>query len=340
MYKIFNLLGDRSSSTYYRNMLPTLHCRDELAKSGIILDMSESLKEAVEYDCYIFSRCPKQKALPLFHTLYEAKRKIIWDMDDELWNIPESNPSHPEFDENMMLFLRMYLHMSNAVTVTNEHLAKSIVDKFKIPRDRITILENLIDFNQYPAISGRSTHVPATKVMWTGGDSHSQDLETIKKLYMDYRDDKSIMFIMHGYLPKYMQDDVKGRVTFIPWGPRHYYEQILALVAPDIALIPLDDTQFNRCKSAIKYYEMSMAGAACVVSAVEPYIPIVGDRVYLARDDRDWDYFLNDLINDKTYREKLNSRAILDIYQNRSWNQSNLARENWLDFFKSIPDMK
>ena len=77
----------------------------------------------------------------------------------------------------------------------------------------------------------------------------------------------------------------------------------LSMADFDIGIAPLEDTEFNRGKSNLKFYEYAAVGTATLASNVEPYRSEV---TYLAKNTfKDWYDKLEKLITDKEFRLKL-----------------------------------
>jgi hypothetical protein len=57
------------------------------------------------------------------------------------------------------------------------------------------------------------------------------------------------------------------------------FKAFAASRANTIALIPLDDNGFNRCKSAVKYFDYALAGVPTICSATIPYVNVITDGV-------------------------------------------------------------
>jgi glycosyltransferase involved in cell wall biosynthesis len=84
----------------------------------------------------------------------------------------------------------------------------------------------------------------------------------------------------------------------------------------DIGIAPLEDTEFNRGKSCIKYYEYAAIGTPTLASNVEPY---KSECTYLADNTtKDWYNKLEKLIVDKKFREELAKKQYNWVKENRS----------------------
>jgi len=95
----------------------------------------------------------------------------------------------------------------------------------------------------------------------------------------------------------------------------------------DLGLAPLADEAFNACKSGIKFYEYSLAGAATIASAFPeakergPYGEIISGKTgVLIRGDRyiRWKRAVNALLDDFSLRTRIAIAARAWVLQHRS----------------------
>ena len=342
MYRIFNHLGDISGCTWYRNHLPTLHCREALRHHGIQLENKILFDGNTNYDCFIFSRLPYPKHFPLINRLYASGKKIIWDIDDELWNVPSSNDAH-SICNDLKIWLPFYFNMSSAITTTNSYLAQSISSTYGIHINKLRILENLIEVNDFTKFQdpNKSFSDSKIKIMWSGSQSHAGDLGPIKVLFDYYRNNPDIIFLFFGYLPEEFQHLSPNDVLHIPYINKKYYEPVISLLSPHIALAPLDDTQFNRCKSPIKYLEFSLCNSVSLASNMAPYSDVIEDNHdgFLCYDVVDWIKYCDFIIDNREDARQIAINARHKVVSDYSWNTDNRRKLDWIDFFKSIPDL-
>jgi hypothetical protein len=92
-------------------------------------------------------------------------------------------------------------------------------------------------------------------------------------------------------------------ITHIPFYPPELHPSVLSRADFDIGIAPLQDTEFNRGKSNIKFYEYASVGTVTLASDVEPYRSEVN---YRAKNTfQDWYDKLEKLIVDEKYRKYL-----------------------------------
>ena len=86
----------------------------------------------------------------------------------------------------------------------------------------------------------------------------------------------------------------------------------------DIAIAPIKDTQFNRCKSNIKWLEHSMLKTPMVLSDVTPYKMVKhGETGFLAKTTEDWVTYLSLLIENPAERKRIGENAYRSV--NQEW---------------------
>jgi len=345
-YKILSSLGDRSSVAWYRQFVPHLRMRDELLKYDIQIDATINLKyDPNAYDCYVFGRIPTNDDIfIIIDQLYRAGKKIIWDLDDEIWTIPDENKYKEHYNELHLKWLYYYLGMATRVTASTNNLANSIIKRFGFDSRKVCVLENLVSKDDYEFFyqNEKNFYSNPLKIIYSGSDSHSGDMERLLELYSYFGSDPNIMFIFYGFMPGEFVAETPRKIMHIGWSPnRKYYEGMMSFLSPHIALMPLADNSFNRCKSSIKHFEMAMSQCVCVASNIPPYSDTIKhiEDGFLCKNSNDWISSCYELSED---RDKIMEMALLsrnNVIQDYSWDTDNRRRRDWLEFFKAIPDM-
>lgn len=265
--------------------------------------------------------------------------RIIWDLDDDYWTVDPTNPS--KFVSNV--FKDQYedlIRNCDAVTTPSPIIAKKI--KKLVPGKKVYLIPNAIDFNDYKE---RPHDQKPLTIGYMGAASHWKDLQIIgpvlKKLAEKYEFNFKIygmtgepleaviyyssMFLSQGTRPEqrdYNTEVVKFgdmlnglNVEHVPFYPPALHPTILSKCDFDIGLAPLEDNEFNRGKSNIKFYEYAAVGTPCLSSDVEPY---KRECTYRAKNTfNDWYKKLEKLIIDEKFREKLAKEQQEWVKENR-----------------------
>lgn len=345
MYRVVAMVSDSSACTYYRTVLPVIHCVDHVS-DVIQLTPCETIDRLPgspeDYDCFIFSRLPMFRfTLGMIVTLRERGKRVVWDLDDDLVNIPDWSPVKKNFPKAAINELRICLKLSDIVTVSTAHLAERVAEDFAVPREKIVVLENLIDMRFYQKLRNPSPpgHRPGPlRVIWTGSSSHTGDIEPFKEIYKSKSNDPNTIFYTYGHFIEGMETEPIDRLVHLRWGDKKFYEPTLTSISPSISLIPLSYHRFNKSKSAIKYYESTAAGAVCLASKIPPYSDVIMDGVtgYLVDPAEGWEAAYGRLASNKWAISQVWKNALGWVTANYSWNTDNPRRQAWIDFYRSL----
>lgn len=158
-----------------------------------------------------------------------------------------------------------------------------------------------------------------------GGDFGKGMLNFIRKTTDKYD------WIFMGAIPEELQD-IKDKLTFHPWENVFEYPKALKDMEPDICLAPLNDVEFNHCKSNIKCLEYNATGAVGVYSDVTPY-KFMSRK---AKTDEEFISHIEDLANDIDLRAKTFKKDFNRVKSQLWWEENqNVKRyiETYLNLF-------
>jgi glycosyltransferase involved in cell wall biosynthesis len=266
--------------------------------------------------------------------------RVIWDFDDDLWAVDPSNPAR--FVSNV--FKDQYEGMikeADAITTPSPILAKKVKKYF--PKKKVIIVPNAIDFNDYRE---RPHGDHPLLIGYMGAASHWKDLQLVGKVLEKLHEKYDFDFKIYGMTGEPLEavmyqysmllksnlmteqndyyrealgfyDQMKNlKADHTPFYPPALHPSVLSAVDFDIGICPLEDNEFNRGKSCIKFYEYAAVGTPCLASDVEPYKQEVTYRAKNTFDD--WYKKLEKLIVDKEFREKLGKEQQAWVKENRS----------------------
>lgn len=117
------------------------------------------------------------------------------------------------------------------------------------------------------------------------------------------------------------------------------YEKYMSLMAgSDIALLPLKDTVFKRCKSDIKFAEAGGAGVAVIASPTAYEASIKdGETGLIARSVADWETHLDKLITDRDLCRSIQRNAQSYVIRERMLANHIHKRIDW---YRSLWDRR
>lgn len=278
------------------------------------------------------------------------KKKLVYDIDDNYLDVPESNPVHEKFKKTKRdrAILSTSFFFADALTVSTEPLRERLLDHFKTIHGvdkEIFIVPNMNDtkdWNFAPA----EKHTDRIVIGYSGSNSHQDDLlvvlPAINKLMTKY---KTLWFEIIGAIDKSKLDHYFSgfdkanldRVAMRPATATFWeYPEYLSQQKWDIGIAPLVDTNFTRCKSHIKWLEYSMYKIPTVASRVYPYFmelegrqTIIDDVTGLLCRPVDWEMKLERLILNKELRMKIGQNAYQ--YVKERWQYDSFSVDTVID---------
>lgn len=296
-------------------------------------------------DVVIFGRTYYSGHEPLkwMNEFKKRGKRVLYDMDDDFWEVAKSNPS-VTVSNALKDQYESLIRAADAVITPSHVLAKKFKKHFKKP---VFFCPNGIDFKVYQKPVNRDPMVKDELVIgYMGGSSHWEDLGLIVDVLEELNTRHDFIFALYGicgtpiefeiyhyerYLSMNMQPERNAyfkaaidfysrlknlRMVHTPFAPPELHPSILSRATFDIGLAPLQDTEFNKGKSCIKFYEYASTGAVTLASDMDPYASEVNYRA--KNTHKDWVKKLEKLIVDKEFREKTYKDQYDFVYKKRN----------------------
>ncbi len=265
------------------------------------------------------------------------KKKLIYDIDDNYLDVPESNPVHEKFKKAKKdrALLSTSFFFANALSVSTEPLKERLQAHFRhvhgVEKEMFVMpnMNDVKDWNFKPA----QKHTDKIVIGYSGSNSHQDDLmmvlPSIDKLLTKYPnlwfeiigaiDKTKLDTYFKGFKPKNLE-----RIAMLPATATFWeYPEYLAQQKWDIGIAPLVDSAFTRCKSHIKWLEYSMYKIPTVASRVYPYFMELAGRETITDGETgflcnnlEWEKTLERLIEDKSLRERIGQQSYDHVKQN------------------------
>jgi len=187
---------------------------------------------------------------------------VAVDYDDDYTGVPANNPRMlnymvPEVQQRV----RELLAGADVVTVSTPELKK----RWKHLNKRIAIVPNAWDDR---FLVNRGEHrLPTLNVLWRGGDSHGHDMDKFaQQMVRAAWEGAPALWHFVGSSAWNIHDKMPpASITEYPFTDVVSYFNLLGQLRPNVVIVPLADTPFNRCKSNISVLEAAWAGAAALV---------------------------------------------------------------------------
>ena len=237
----------------------------------------EIITEAVNYDILMY-HWDMDVSVQELGTLQTKGVKLLYSLDD-FW---EFSPNHPYFNNEFVNSyttnrVKQHLLIADAVMVTTERLALNVM-KYN---DNVAIIPNFLDLADYKL---EKTISDKLRVGIIGSVSHAPDWRLIKGAIDRFSKNKEIVEKCEFYICGYVEGDkswekvvklfsVKKNLKVIIKNALSATEYMELYNDLDVCLMPLEYTEFNLCKSALKLME-------CTISKTLP----VGSVLYSSKE--------------------------------------------------------
>lgn len=212
-----------------------------------------------KFDILLMQRPIRPNDVGYMHMAKKLGIPVIVEYDDDYTNVPANNPRmmmymQPEVQQRV----RELLSGADLVTTSTPELKKRWLGLNK----RIAIIPNAWDDRMQ--LSRGVNRLPTTNVMWRGGDSHNQDLEQFSdQIVRAAWEGNSAIYHFLGNSAWPIHDKMPpASINEYPFTDILGYFNLLGEVRPNILIVPLAETPFNKCKSNISILEGAWAGAA------------------------------------------------------------------------------
>lgn len=250
------------ASTFYRGWGPIC----TLADASKLFDITHSTEfnwaSLRRHQIVFASRLYTQDGL---HCISIAKlnKKFVWlDYDDDLFNIPSTNPNTKITKD--VHTVPPICKLVDVVTVSTKALAKS----FEEQGIKAEVIPNAYDDSALGPLPSQYTY--KNIIVWRGSSTHDGDLIPIQDQLVELINSdhfKDWQFLFFGHNPHFITSRIKPE-RFQILNPVDIMEYFFALpkLQAKIFFCPLKEDKFNLAKSNIAWLEATVAGSLCVAS--------------------------------------------------------------------------
>ena len=258
-------------------------------------------------------------AVKLVKDLQKAGNVVVWETDDD-------------YTEKTRKVLKQGVDAMvvacacDAITVSTPKLAE-LMSEF---HDKVYTLPNCVNLNHWMPFKD-SRQVEGLTIGIGGTPTHYEDwLVLLKPLQQLLAEFDNVKLVVMGYKPDYFDLLPAGRVVYFDPVAYIHYPGVVRQV--DIGLAPLELTEFNLCKSAIKVLEYwssyrtypagGLGGAAAVASKMPIYEAVVEDGynglLVDHSDEQAWYNAIRKLIVEPNLRRRLGIRGFRYVRNHRN----------------------
>lgn len=258
--------SDDTGCGQYRVIQPLLAMKQNQLADGLISfrHLAPSELERIQPDTIIFQRPLAREFLEYMkHAKAYSNAFKVYEIDDLITNIPIKNYFKSQHPKDTVKLLREGIAQVDRLIVSTPGLAEAYSGWHK----DIQIVELKLPPIWWGDLKVTRTEHKKPRVGWAGGSSHLGDLELIADVVKDLADE--VDWIFFGMCPSKLRPYVK---EFHSGVPIHVYPQKLATLDLDLAVAPLENNQFNDCKSNLRLLEYGACGYPVICSNSRAFI--------------------------------------------------------------------
>jgi len=306
--------GMKTVCWWYRPDQYTMHpweneLNDKEKRQSIYMDINAACEWA---DVVVWMSLHHPQSLDLFRAMRNTHDKIfLTEIDDYIFSIPQKNEASLYFrpGSDLVHVAVDQFRESDGLVVSTPYLGE-LYRKFN---GNIHVVENCIDTGLWHVHEKNKTE--AVRIGWVGGGTHEEDHEIIKDVVFELLQEHPNLefYFMHG-VPHFFRDHERIKYT-LDFKPVDKYPKWVMKSAFDIGVAPLEDNNFNRGKSNLRWLEYSAMGIPTVASPLPHFRQSIkhGETGFLAETKDEWKYNLTRLIQDQALRHSIGSKARKEI---------------------------
>ena len=283
-------------------------------------DVTYEILISKKFDVAFLNKSCDQLSLEVVRIINHLKIKIIYDLDDNIFEFPDY--SNGSSEENWIAL--EILKLSSSIITSNLPLERLI---WKHLKKKTIIIEHGINLEKYsPKIQRQESKNP--KIVFTNADNlkfnnfKGEFLLALSKIQEEFPD---LEINVYSDKKRILGDSIK----YIDLGSRSYSDHKRELAKSDFwfAIVPLaageepELNNFHNCKSPIKYLDYGMSFIPAIFSDAYIYQGVVKhlETGILTRNNHSsWLYWIRRLIIDKELRKTLSKNSHFDIKENHS----------------------
>ena len=236
---------------------------------------------------------------------------LLYDLDDDLRHVPRDHPDALLLRPRARLVSRL-VRDADAVWVSTPALAASLAEL----HDDVRVVDNGLDERLWAAAPPPPPRQGPVRILFMGTATHDADfaivegaLARLKSVFAEHVSVELLGVSNRADLPSWVNRvgmPVNATLSypgFVNWITRQHW---------DIAIAPLADTPFNRCKSAIKTLDYAALGLPVLASDRAVYRGTLADGPggrLVPDDENAWFVALARLVRDTRFRHRLSDGA-------------------------------
>jgi len=274
--KVLGFASDVTSSHADVRLITPLKAWESLGEGEVkFSNMADCPEELIEWaDIIVIQRHVDLHTLRVLKLSTKHNKKIIYETDDFLLQLPDHLAHHRVGLLSYREHLEFLLPQVDCITATTKRLA----NEFKLYNRPTVVIPNCTIDDSLPAVSQDNWETGKATLIVASTDTVLVDfiLPAIKEVLN--RKDIQVNVVVIGP-PGNVFDEHGISCTRVPNMSYIDFKKFIRTIDNPIGIIPLDESLFSSCKTAVKYFDYTMAGIPVICSNVPPYSDVIQNGV-------------------------------------------------------------
>jgi len=278
-------------------------------KINILLKFIDLVTHLPFYDILYFNKSAHWSTYFFVKFAHWLKKKVVIDIDDS------------EFLKNR--YYDLFFKKCDAV-IAGSHFIFKYAKKFN---KNVYLAPTSVNPQDY--VEHKDLEKDNVVIGWTGTAGNINYLKIVEEPLKDLL--KKYKIIVRVIADRNKTQDLKIPIDFVRWSLEKGNEEISKF---DIGIMPLEDTEWERGKCALKAIEYMASRIPVVISAVgeNRYLVKEGKNGFLARTKKEWELKLEKLIRDKELRVRIANEGFKTVTEMYDVSKNSLKLKKILSY--------
>lgn len=348
---VYPLYRSLNSCDYHRTIMP-------LTAMGINVEAKARIpyiQALKDHPVIYFNRLPTEPVDSFLLNKKVIGFKYIVDLDDYFHLFPGHYLQYHWINNKTAENLIKVIWNADFVTTTNTVLA----DKIRMYNKNVVVIPNALPFDTGQFTLRKDAEIMGmTRFIYAAGASHAHDTMILHEpLHLlnqvrRFENDNTYEIKLAGveainpqhraqweYMTSLVSLDGKmtGRGYYKQAGARPVTDYMSLYDLSDVALAPLQDNEFNTCKSNLKTLEAGAKGIPIITSAIHPYHNKQdGSAVSVCYNSREWYTDMRFMIENPEYRREAGQWLAEHVRKHYQLKDANEIRRQLFDHVSNL----
>ncbi len=198
------MLKDQSGSGYWRMVLPGKYLNNDEWYVDVT-SASVPFENLLEYQTIFVQRMHDWESFYMLKKLKEAGKHLVYDIDDDIFNVPPSNPAYHVLTRDAQMAATACMGICDLVTTTSEVLFQRL--RALMADVPIEVIPNALELgDEWASLDDIGSPDQSKRILWQGSATHADDwLQCGEAIDMVMQERDNVILTILGFLPPFVQ---------------------------------------------------------------------------------------------------------------------------------------